>query len=142
MGYVRVKGLIGGAQEQAQEVEFLTDTGAFYTLLPAALAQMVGMTLTHKTGVITADKREVTIGVGAAYLRLSDREAVVLVGVMDVPMPLLGVSALEALGFKVDPVAGTLEPTRPFGPAALAGARRNFLCDGDHAPIYYPGAAH
>jgi len=120
MGFVRVKGLIGGTQEQAREVEFLTDTGGFYTLLPLGLAQTLGINLTHRTRVVTADKRELTVDVGAAYLRLSDREAVVLVGAMDVPMPLLGVSALEALGFKVDPVAGTLEATRPFGPAALS----------------------
>jgi len=38
---------------------------------------------------------------------------------MDVPMPLLGATALEILGLKVNPVEETLEPSRPFGPAAL-----------------------
>jgi predicted aspartyl protease len=38
---------------------------------------------------------------------------------MDVPMPLLGASALESLGLKVDPVEEVLEHSRPFGPAAL-----------------------
>ena len=44
---------------------------------------------------------------------------VVMVATMDVPMPLLGVIALEVLGLKVDPVSETLEHTRPFGPSAL-----------------------
>jgi predicted aspartyl protease len=38
---------------------------------------------------------------------------------MDVPLPLLGFSALETLGFKVDPVEGRLEETRPFAAGAL-----------------------
>ena len=38
---------------------------------------------------------------------------------MEVPMPLLGATALEVLGLKVDPVGETLEHSRPFGPAAL-----------------------
>jgi predicted aspartyl protease len=38
---------------------------------------------------------------------------------MDCPEPLLGVSALEALGLKVNPVAGTLEYDRPYAAAML-----------------------
>jgi hypothetical protein len=38
---------------------------------------------------------------------------------MDVVEPLLGVTALEALGLKVNPVAETLEYARPYGPAVL-----------------------
>ena len=38
---------------------------------------------------------------------------------MTVPMPLLGASALEILGFKVNSTEETLEYSRPFGPAAL-----------------------
>jgi predicted aspartyl protease len=38
---------------------------------------------------------------------------------MNVPIPLLGVIALEVLGLKVNPVDETLEHSRPFGPMAL-----------------------
>ena len=44
-----------------------------------------------------------------------------MVAAMNVPMPLLGASALEVLGMKVDTVSEVLEHSRPFGPSALAG---------------------
>ncbi|MBI4198735.1 MAG: hypothetical protein HY533_06465, partial [Chloroflexi bacterium] len=69
--------------------------------------------------VITADSRTIEVPLGVAYLRLQDREGGIIVGALEVPMPLLGASALEALGFTVGPVSETLEHSRPFGPAAL-----------------------
>jgi len=59
------------------------------------------------------------VPVGVAYLRLEGREGGVILAGMDVPMPLLGATALEILGLKVNPVEEKLEPSRPFGPAAL-----------------------
>ncbi|MGQ9573642.1 MAG: aspartyl protease family protein [Dehalococcoidia bacterium] len=104
-----------------QEVEFLADSASFYTLLPPALADSLGIMPTLTTDVVLADSRTVEIGLAVAYLRLGHREGGIPIGVLEVPMPLLAVSALEALGLKVNPVEGTLEPTRPFGPAALLG---------------------
>ncbi|MBI2305000.1 MAG: hypothetical protein HYU86_09700 [Chloroflexi bacterium] len=126
MGFVLVKGLTGKDAETAREVEFLIDSGSFYTLLPPGLAHDLGIALPGKgivpsvtTRVMMADSRTLEMGVGIAYLRLPDREAAVPVGMMEVSLPLLGVTALEGLGLKIDPVGGTVEPTRPFGPAAL-----------------------
>jgi predicted aspartyl protease len=119
MGLVKLRGLIGPTRQKLAEVEFLADSGSFYTLLPPHLAAELGIVPTLTTRVVLADSRTAEVGLAVAYLQLGDREGGVPVGVMEAPMPLLGVSALEALGFKVDPVAGTLEPTRPFGPAAL-----------------------
>lgn len=125
MGFVKIKGFIGSSARTARETEFLTDAGSFYTLLPPALARELGIATPLTTPVTLADSRTVRIGVGIAYLRVLDREAAVPIGVMEVPMPLLGVTALEGLGLKVDPVKGELEPTRPFGPAALSVASTN-----------------
>jgi predicted aspartyl protease len=72
-----------------------------------------------RSEVVLADSRRATVSLGVAYIRLMDREGGILVGAMDVPMPLLGASALEALGLKVGPVQEALEYSRPFGPAAL-----------------------
>lgn len=52
---------------------------------------------------------------GVAYLRLANREGGVIVGSLDVPLPL----ALEILGLKVNPTRETIEYSRPFGLAAL-----------------------
>lgn len=92
----------------------MVDTGAFYTILPPALCEEMGLSLPLRERVVTADSRRVEIPLGLAHIELDGREAGIPVGSLDVPMPLLGVSALEALGFKVNPVEGTLEPTRPF----------------------------
>lgn len=40
-------------------------------------------------------------------------------GIMNVPEPLLGASALEGLGIKVDPTTGRLEHSRPYGLALV-----------------------
>jgi predicted aspartyl protease len=69
--------------------------------------------------ITLADKRQVDSPVGAAYLGIEDRAGIILVTQLDVPVPLLGVMALETLGFKVDPIERNLERSRPFGPAAL-----------------------
>jgi len=119
MGFVKVKGLIGSSRESTREVEFLADSGTFYTVLPPNLAGNLGIIPTVSTLATLADKRQVEMGVTVAYLQLLDREGAVPVGVMDVPMPLLGVTALECLGLKVDPTTGVLEHSRPFGPAIL-----------------------
>ena len=121
MGLVKVTRGIGLDESNLQDVEFLVDTGSFYTMLPPQLAREAGITFPVTSRVTLADSRTVEVGVGVAFLRVEDREGGVIVASMDVPMPLLGASALEALAFKVDPVAETLETTRPFGPSALAG---------------------
>ena len=127
MGLVKVKAHIGLGQESLREVEFLVDTGSFYTFLPLELASDLGITFPVSSEVVLADSRRAIALVGVAYLRLMNREGGILVASMpvlewsegNVPMPLLGVSTLEVLGLKVNPVDETLEYSRPFGPAAL-----------------------
>ena len=114
MGVVKVTARIGQNREAAREVELMADRGAFYTILPPSICEELGLSLPLRERVVTADNRRVDISLGVAHIELDGREAGILVGSLDVPMPLLGVSALEALGFKVNTVDGTLEATRPF----------------------------
>ena len=111
--------LVGKDASDLHEVVFLVDSGAFYTILPLEVVQNLGIETTLSGPVMLADRRVVQIALGMAYLRVLDREGGVPIGVMEVPEPLLGITALEALGLKVNPVEGTLEPARPYGPAAL-----------------------
>ena len=120
MGLVMATGSIGVDPSNLQEVEFLVDTGSFYTFLTPALAAESGISFPVTSTVIMADSRTAEVQVGVALLQMAGREGGVLVAAMDVPKPLLGASALESLGLKVDPVTETLEHSRPFGPAALA----------------------
>ncbi|MBI2913080.1 MAG: retroviral-like aspartic protease family protein, partial [Chloroflexi bacterium] len=113
MGHVTVKARIGATNENLQEVEFMVDTGAFYTILSPAICERLGIAFPLRERMVTADNRTITVEVGTAHIEINGRAAGILVGKMDVPSPLLGVSALEALGFKVNPVDGTLEPPPP-----------------------------
>ena len=119
MGLDKAKALIGPNPEDPHEVEFLVDTGSLYTFLTPELASNLGIDLPLTSTVILADQRTKEVPVGVAYLRLEGREGGVILAVMDVPMPLLGATALEIPGLKVNPVEETLEPSRPFGPGAL-----------------------
>lgn len=118
MGLVTTTAEIGLEADSLTEVEFLVDTGSLYTFLPPDLASTLGLSFPVHSTVVLADRRTMEVPVGVAFLRLADREGGVMVATMDVPMPLLGVIALEVLGLKVDPVSETLEHTRPFGPSA------------------------
>ena len=124
MGPVKANALIGANRENLQEVEFLVDTGSLYTFLTPELARTLGINLPLTSTVILPDQRTTgqrtkEVPVEVAYLSLEGREGGVILAVMDVPMPLLGATALEILGLKVNPVEETLELSRPFDTAAL-----------------------
>lgn len=67
-----------------------------------------------KTKALVADNRVVEADVAPAYVKVLDREAVVLAAIMDSPESLLGAFTLEVLGLSVDPSTGKVEPTRAF----------------------------
>jgi predicted aspartyl protease len=69
--------------------------------------------------LVLANSKRVKAGVSLAYFKIMDREGVFQVVLMDSPEPLLGVIVLEGLGFKVDPVTGKLEYSRPYGLVAF-----------------------
>jgi len=119
LGYARVKGLIGKRKGEGEEVEFLVDTGAFYTIIPPTLAERLHVKAVEVTELTLADKRRVMAGVTVAYIKLLDREGILPIAIMDSPEPLLGATTLEGLGLKVDPVTGKLEHSRPYGLATL-----------------------
>jgi predicted aspartyl protease len=119
VGFVRVNAEVGKDAANLREITFLVDSGSFYTILSPGVAAGLELQTTVSGPVVLADSRTLNIGLGMAYLRLMGREGGVPIGVMQVPEPLLGVTALEALGLKINPVEAVLEIARPFGPAAL-----------------------
>ena len=120
MGLVTVAGEIGRNQDRLTEVEFLVDTGSFYTIISPVLATELGIDFSEvTTKVITANSDQMDIPIGLAYLRLQDREGGIIVGIMEAPKPLLGATGLQTLGLKVNPVEETIERAFPFGPALL-----------------------
>lgn len=114
MGMVNAKGLIGRNRDELVEVKFLVDTGGFYTAISPELRARLGLPEGLQEQTALADKSIVDVEVTVALLRLNGRQGAVPVEVMNVLAPLLGVSALEALGMKVNPVSGELEVIWPF----------------------------
>ena len=119
MGIVKVVGELGLEPVDLTEVEFMVDTGSLYTFVGPGLAARLGLDFPVTSDIVLANNTRMQVPLGVAYLRMQGREGGILVGSLEVPMPLLGVTALEILGFKVNPLAQTIEYDRPFGPCAL-----------------------
>ena len=124
MGYVKVKATLGNAQRTlTREVEFMADTGAFYTIVPPTLAKELGIQPSARTKLTLADKRVVEADVSLAYIKVLDREGIFLIALIDAPEPLLGATVFEGLGLRVDPSTGNVEQSRPYGLAVLCHRR-------------------
>ncbi|HEV8574435.1 MAG TPA: aspartyl protease family protein [Dehalococcoidia bacterium] len=111
---VIVTGQIGRNRHELTEVEFLVDTGGFYAAISPGLRNQLGLPPGIPERTQLADGSIVDVEVTFAHLRLDGREGAVGVEVMNVPQPLLGVNALDALGMKVNPVSRELEVVWPF----------------------------
>ncbi|MEM1994432.1 MAG: retroviral-like aspartic protease family protein [Nitrososphaerales archaeon] len=120
MGFVKVKCWFGSAgQKTVKEVDFLTDTGAFYTMIPPQLAKELGIKSVVTTKLMLANKRVAEAGISLAYVKILEREGIFNIAIMDVPEPLLGVSTLEGLSVRVDSTTGEVEYSRSYGLAVL-----------------------
>ncbi len=102
-----------------REVEFLADTGAFFTIVPIKLAKELEIEPVARATVTLADKRGVEADVSLAYIKILEREGVLPAAIIDAPEPLLGVTVLEGLGLRVDPATGRVEYSRSYGIAIL-----------------------
>jgi predicted aspartyl protease len=112
MGETRATVRIHG-EKGSEEVEMLVDTGALYTKVSHALARRLGIVPNEIIRVKLADGSSREAGLADAKVEYgSSRRAVpVLVGPGD--DLLLGVTTLEALRLKVNPVTNSLERVTP-----------------------------
>jgi len=115
MGYVYIKGLLGDpAKRRVREVKFLADTGAGYVGLHPKLAEDLQLAPVGKTKVVVVDNRVIDVEVTPVYVKVLDREAIVMAAIIESPEPLLGAFTLEVLGLSVEPSTGEVKPTRAF----------------------------
>ena len=95
--------------------KLLADTGALYSIVPKELLRAIGIRPYATETFTLVDGSTIRRDVGDAFLRINGRQA---------PTPvifgeksdgsLLGVVALESLGFSLDPRTGKLHPTPLF----------------------------
>jgi clan AA aspartic protease len=113
MGETKVTMRLHG-QTGSADIEMLVDTGALYTKICPALARKLGIVPNETIEVKLADGSIRKAGLADARIEhgSSKRAIPVLVGPGD--DLLLGVTALETLRLKVNPVTNSLEPITPY----------------------------
>ena len=97
----------------SEEIDFLVDSGALYTVLPAAAWRKLHIQPKQKVPVSLADGSVLEREVGFALLSYASTEAPckVILGKRG-DEPLLGATALESLGFVLDPLRRRIKPAR------------------------------
>lgn len=95
-------------------MEMLVDTGAIYTKIDGSLARDLGIVPNEVVHVKLADGsvRDASLADATVEYGASKRAITVLIGPGE--ELLLGVTTLEALRLKVNPVTGKLEPFTPY----------------------------
>lgn len=109
---------------RTEEVEFLIDSGAIYSVVPARILKRLGIKPLTTEEFRLADGTTIRRKKGVALFRYGQRAggADVIFGERDDSV-LLGAFTLEALGLSLDPLRRELRPL-PMVLARLAGERR------------------
>jgi len=113
MGYVRVRGVIANPLDHSikDELEFIVDTGAIYTVIPQSVAEKLQLKEMDKRRFKIASGEIVEYPVSEAYIMVEGKGVTSLVAIAPEKTPILfGVTTLELLGLQVDPVTGKLTP--------------------------------
>jgi clan AA aspartic protease len=111
MAFMRVTVRISARRDsETREVRLLVDTGAFYSMVPRAILEELGIAPAYRQKFRVADGRTVEREVGDAFLHYPDRPAGPTVVVFAEPEDTLaiGVYTLEGLGLQVDVRSGTI----------------------------------
>ncbi len=120
MGHTYANVVFHGQKQKRVVERVLVDTGATYTIMPASLAEEIGVFLTpYRSQLTLADKSRKDVSIGMIEVEVEGRREPVQVAIIDDGVLVLGVQALEALGFEVNPVSKKLEVIRDSGGLAL-----------------------
>jgi aspartyl protease family protein len=97
--------------KQMARIEFLIDTGAYYSVVPASVLRKLGIRPHSKRTFTLADGSKITRRIGDVQFRFDGRQGAspVIFGQRD-DSTLLGSVSLEALGLMIDPLKRELRP--------------------------------
>jgi clan AA aspartic protease len=113
MGITYIEGLVRGPSGIEENVKFLIDSGATYSLIPKAVWKRIGLKPKRKLSFTLADGTTVERSVSEAFVIFPQGEAhtPVILG-EEGDEALLGVVTLEILGLVFNPFDRTLHPMR------------------------------
>ena len=101
--------------KSSKDARVLVDTGSTFTWIPAHVLQKAGVEPTSTRRFRTIEGREINRPVGEALLEFSgERATTIVVFAEKEDASVLGVYALEGLGFEVDPVTKRLKKVEAF----------------------------
>jgi len=109
MGLTYVSVTVHG-RKASKDIKMLVDTGSTYIVLNPEVICELGLIETPFSVELTlANKRRIKAKLYLAEVEIRGRRGPAFIAELDVPTPVLGVYALETLGFKVNPRTGELE---------------------------------
>jgi len=115
MGFAYVNVTVRG-MKASRDVRMLVDTGSTYIVLDSETIKELGLLETpYAVDLLLADGRKIRAKLFLAEVEVKGRRGPAFVAELNVPTPLLGVHALETLGFKANPMTGELEEISPEG---------------------------
>jgi len=95
-----------------EDVEVLVDSGALFTSIPRPILEKLGIKPTARQKLRVYGGGIVKREVGGAVVEYGERRAIVPIVFGELEdMPVLGTTALESLGYQLDPVSKRLKPT-------------------------------
>jgi len=114
MGFTYVEVMVRG--RRSKPIRMLADTGSTYITLPPRIIEELWLLETpYKVSLTIADGKKMEARLFLAEVAIGGRKGPAFVVELDTPAPLLGVYALETLGYKVNPKTGELEEISPEG---------------------------
>jgi len=115
VGFVYVDVIVHGVG-MSRSIKMLVDTGFTYIVLKPDVIKELNLYETPYTADVTlADGRKVRTKLYLAEVEVKGRKGPAFIVELDTPTPLLGVHALETLGFRVNPRTGEVEEISPEG---------------------------
>ena len=115
MGITEVAVEISNPRDQArwQKLDLVADTGAIFSVIPSSTLEQLGIAPYAEETFHLADGSEIRRQLGDVFIRI-DGKARTVPTIFGEPtdMSILTVTALEILGFAVDPRTRKLEPTK------------------------------
>jgi len=112
MGFTYIKARVYSADlTKGEDVEVLVDSGALFTSIPRPILERLGLKPVARQRLRVYGGGVVERDVGGTAVEYEGRCAVVPI-VFGEPedIPVLGATALESLGYRIDPVSKRLKP--------------------------------
>jgi predicted aspartyl protease len=114
MGFTYINVTVRG-MKASRDVRMLVDTGSYIVLDPETIKELELLETPYTVDLLLADGRKIRTRLFLAEVEVKGRRGPAFVVELNVPTPLLGVHALDTLGFKANPRTGELEEISPEG---------------------------